>query len=190
VTIRILMAGLGLMLLCPVSPATAQSTQSLPGAERSVRLEFSVGAQVLDFSSWSDAGAKDAGTVTAALTSVRWHTPGSLAGLRLSGWWIGRGSSTRNGQYMPSVSLAGMAVYGDVPFRISRDLTIGPSFGLGFAPMVHSGTGNGSGVVTTAGLGVRFGRVVVEQYFFGFQGAESVVRQYREYYPLTIGMRF
>jgi hypothetical protein len=179
-----------------------QRTDRLERPERPVMFEVGGGMQLLSFG-WSDAAI---GRVVAGVVSARWRPPGATAGLRASAWWIQRGEAKRLGYPLSMDAthrILGLTVSGDVQKKLGSNVTIAPSIGLGLAPSVHSsddsfanpaaapdGGVSSSGSLWTLGVALRASRVVVEQNFIGLLGADRGIPYGREYFPLTISIRF
>lgn len=175
-----------------------QRTKDLVPPERPLMLEISAGTQLLDFG-WEDAKS---GRVLAASAAMRWVPPGSMAGLRVTAWWIQRNDAARHGYPLSTNAMhrvLGVAISGDMHRRLGANVSIAPSLGLGLAPSVHStddtfqpsgGSATSSGSLWTLGLAVRAGPVVIEQHLIGLLGAERAIPWSREYFPLTLGIRF
>ncbi len=124
--------------------------------------------------------------------SARWAlTPevGALADI----WWIQRpGSSYGQRRIRDRLLAVGAAV--DLRWPVYRKVSIGPSAGAAFVPSATTtrpfAKASGSGVLWTAGLAIRVGRFVLQQHVLVLNGAEAVIQDNREYYPLTVGWTF
>jgi hypothetical protein len=192
--------GVAALALLAGSPLRGQSTGSLERPERPVMIEVGGGLQLLNFG-WSDAAI---GRVGAGIVAARWRPPGAAAGLRASALWIQRSDATRwDSRSSTGVThrILGLAVSGDVQRRLGSGLTIAPSLGIGLAPSVYSsdeprwdpsdtGKAPTSGTLWTLGVALRASRVVVEQHFIGLLGADRTIPYGREYFPLTLSIRF
>ncbi len=200
-------AGAAVVALLAVAEAHAQSTDRLDPAGRSLRVEVSLGAELLPLPFVPAGPPGSGGSVWAGVVAPRWQGDGP-AGIRASAWWIQRrvGDGETSGPPEAQASwrrdrLIAMALSGDVAIRVWRGVTLAPSIGAG---VVASARGertlpgasparvskSGSGRLWTAGLAVRAGRLVIEQHLLGLLGAEDVVLENREYYPITVGWRF
>jgi hypothetical protein len=97
-----------------------------------------------------------------------------------------------------------LVVAGDAALHFG-DVVIEPTLGAGVVPYANgltdvAGSNTGGpyqshtsrtvpGLAWSAGIGIRFRRVVVEQHLLWISGADAAIRN-GEYAPLTIGVRF
>lgn len=207
---------LGVLILATylTTSAQAQSTTRVGQLEQPVRLELSAG---YDDSRGTYGSHGDPGTVVMGAVAMRWSPitgwpgiRGTVAGIRRHSRDVTRYSASDSGATEREDRVLALTVSTDLSFRIWRDLTIGPSLGVGFSPYAHgeqtathSGATSGTvpnsfenyartehGVIWSAGVAVRYRHLVIEKQVIGLLGAENAVTQGREYYPLSVGFRF
>jgi hypothetical protein len=202
--------GVTALSLC-ASGIHAQSTTRVGEVSRPLRVEVSVG---MDRQVGHGGGPA---TVTSAAVALR-YAPRSFVGIRATVHGIRRhteevfpyGISSDHDSVETNDRILALTLDTDVSWRIWRDLTLSPSAGAGVAPHVHgqkstvrvrsmpdmtpADYGNYSrsdtGIMWTLGLALRYRHFVVEKKAIGLLGAESAIREGREYYPWTIGYRF
>lgn len=199
VFLRTLIGAAALAILAG-SPVQGQRTDRLERPERPVMIEVGGGLQLLSFG-WSEAAI---GRVGAGVIAARWRPSGAEAGLRASAWWVQRSDAARwDSRRSAGVThrLLGLTVSGDVQRRLGAGVSIAPSLGIGLAPSVYSsddprydpsdtGKAPTSGTLWTVGVALRASRVVVEQNFIGLLRADRTIPYGREYFPLTLSIRF
>lgn len=196
------------LLAGAAAEARAQSTDRLDPAGRSLRVEVSLGPELLPLPFVPTGPPGSGGSVWAGVVAPRWQGDGP-AGIRASAWLIQRRVGDEDASGPPEAQaswrrdrLVAMSLSGDVAIRVWRGVTLAPSIGAGVVASargertVYQGNSpvrvskSGSGRLWTAGLAVRAGRLVIEQHLLGLLGADDVVLDNREYYPITVGWRF
>lgn len=185
--------------------ARAQSTSRVGQTERPLQVEASVGM------GWpSDDYYGRRNSVRSGALAVRWDQAG-WGGIRATVHGIQRdrhgpipGSSTRTDSSTAQDRVIAFTLSTDVSWRIWHDLTIAPSVGAGYSPYAHGQqttnrpvayafenySATETGAIWTLGLALRYRYLVVEQHAIGVIGARYAVSTGREFYPLTIGVRF
>jgi hypothetical protein len=183
------MARLASVLLLIASSAGAQpSTDRLLTSGPAIRWEAGIGGEWLAFT------GDPSGSVVASHGGVRTELGESPVAFRLDAIMLGRYFSARdqNGQPVAARHVVIGALAGiDIEIPFGRDASFAPMFGVGPAPLARAtGQLHDSGTLLMAGLQLRFGHLLVRQQFISLDGADRAIRQFREYYPLTVGWRF
>ncbi len=184
------------------STASAQSTTRVGHYERPVQLDASIGTS---FPS-QDSYCCEAGPMHLASIGARWD-PGGHGAFRVG--LLGLDRSTHqffdNGanQVDRHERLLVVTAAADAALRLAGDLAVAVSAGAGFAPYVHGSQVNASsqgyppsydrttrGYLLTGSLSVRYRRLFVEQHMLILNGANDVIFDHREFFPIAVGVRF
>lgn len=176
------------LLLIASSAAAQPSTERLLTSGPVTRWEVGIGGEWLAFT------GDPSGSVVASHAGFRTELDESRVALRVDAIALGRFFSARdqNGQPVNATqtvvgALAGM----DIEMPFGRDASFAPMVGVGPAPYARATSQlHDSGMLLMAGFQLRLGRLLIRQQFIGLSDADRAIRQFREYYPLTVGWRF
>jgi hypothetical protein len=183
---------IALCLIAGAASAQPSTDRALHPLRRPT-IELSAGME-LPFRIRKSFATTSGGSVAALMGAARFHiSEEPSVSLRVAPMWIRRratGSSNSGGARIDHVF--SVAVSTDVVVTRIGSVEIGPSLGYGLAGVQTNSpahpAGSRDGTVWSAGLALRSKRVVIEQHWIGVLGG-TVVDQ-REYFPLTVGIRF
>ena len=186
-----------------LSTASAQSTTRVGHYERPVQLDASIGTSFPSQGNYCCEG----GPMHLASIGVRWDPSGHgafRAGL------LGLDRTTRYSFDVNNANqvdrherLLVVTAAADASFRVVGDLAVAVAAGAGFAPYVHGSQVNSSSqgypasydrttraLLWTGSVSARYRWFFVEQHVLILNGANSVILENREFFPIAVGVRF
>ena len=200
------------IVMSVATTAQAQSTSRVGEREKPMHLELSAGFDhtVSNSNFYGEPGTVLAGAVAARWAPGDWGVRATVFGTQRRSTKVTQYSALENDSVESEDRALAFTVSADASFRIWRDLTIAPSLGVGFSPYAHgqhtvtrtrttpstappgfeNSSRTGSGALWMAGLALRYRHLVIEKQAIEMPGAQEVLAQGREYYPLYVGLRF
>lgn len=130
------------------------------------------------------------------------RTAGDFGGWRLMAWHLGRSMSTyfSNGEERRvKHNVTALAFGVDMELKVARKLFLEPFLGAGLAAASANGSTygtqspykpNDTGRVIVGGAALRYRALTIQQHLVILHGAQMTITEFREYYPVMIGVRF
>jgi hypothetical protein len=194
-------------LLSVPASTDAQSTTNVGHYERPIQFDVFVGTEFAD--ERNEYPCCSSGPLRMLSAGVRWR-PVDDGGFRLGVLNAARTTEstffTSNGGKEPGYvreRLLAFTLSADYFLRLINDFGASVSVGVAFAPYVKGrlerSEQNGypapydvseRSILYTGSLGLRYRWIFVEQHLMILGGANNAIRENREFYPVSVGLRF
>ena len=195
-----------LATLLAFAPANAQSTTNVGHYERPIQADLSLGT---DFAESQNVYCCNSGPFRMLSAGVRWR-PVDDGGFRLGFLTASRNTEvtyyTANNQEdraQVRERIIAATLSADYFLRVIGDLGASVSVGVGVAPRVQGRLDRSAqntypvpyntteaGMLYTGSVGLRYRWIFVEQHLIILSGANSAIRENREFFPVSVGVRF